>query len=232
MNLSLAGTVLIVTGSTQGVGRAVALEAARNGAEAILICGRDKARGAAVAAEVEALGAKAHFVAADFADAGASDVVADAALEKFGRIDALVNAAGAHRPGIDDVGHPCPVGQALRGQREDALLPDAAGDRRHARAQEAGRHRQHPVDQRAWRRDRPDGLFRQQGGAGADHQERRACTPLRPHPHQRHQHGLGRHAGRTRDACRDARQGAGLAARSRRRSSLSAGCWRRRMSRG
>ena len=56
MNLSLAGTVLIVTGSTQGVGRAIALEAARNGAEAILLCGRDKARGEAVAAEVEALG--------------------------------------------------------------------------------------------------------------------------------------------------------------------------------
>lgn len=94
MNLSLAGTVLIVTGSTQGVGRAVALEAAENGAEAILLTGRDKVRGAAVAAEVEALGAKAHFVAADFADTNASDVVADAALEKFGRIDALVNAAG------------------------------------------------------------------------------------------------------------------------------------------
>jgi NAD(P)-dependent dehydrogenase (short-subunit alcohol dehydrogenase family) len=95
MNLSLEGTVLIVTGSTQGVGRAVALEAARNGAEAVLICGRDKARGAAVAAEVEALGARAHFVAVDLADAGASDALADAALEKFGRIDALVNAAGA-----------------------------------------------------------------------------------------------------------------------------------------
>jgi NAD(P)-dependent dehydrogenase (short-subunit alcohol dehydrogenase family) len=94
MNLSLAGTALIVTGSTQGVGRAVALEAAANGADAVLICGRDKARGATVAAEVAALGAKAHFVAVDFTDAGASDLVADAALEKFGRIDALVNAAG------------------------------------------------------------------------------------------------------------------------------------------
>ena len=59
MNLSLADIVLVVTGSTQGVGRAVALEAAKNGAEAIVITGRDKARGAAVAAEVEALGARA-----------------------------------------------------------------------------------------------------------------------------------------------------------------------------
>ena len=95
MNLSLAGAVLVVTGSTQGVGHAVALEAAKNGAEAILITGRDKARGAAVVAEVEALGAKAHFAAADLADPNASDVLADAALERFGRIDALVNAAGA-----------------------------------------------------------------------------------------------------------------------------------------
>jgi NAD(P)-dependent dehydrogenase (short-subunit alcohol dehydrogenase family) len=93
MNLSLAGTVLIVTGSTQGVGRAIALEAAANGAEAILICGRDKARGEAVAAEVEVLGARAFFVAADFVQPGASDLVADAALKRFGRIDALVNAA-------------------------------------------------------------------------------------------------------------------------------------------
>lgn len=95
MNLSLAGNALIVTGSTQGVGRAVALEAARNGAEAILICGRDKARGEAVVAEIEALGAAAHFVSTDLAEPNAADLLADAALQKFGRIDALVNAAGA-----------------------------------------------------------------------------------------------------------------------------------------
>ncbi|MDQ2634607.1 MAG: SDR family oxidoreductase [Pseudomonadota bacterium] len=95
MNLSLAGAVLVVTGSTQGVGRAIALEAAGNGAGAVLVCGRDRARGEMVAAEVEALGASAHFAAADLADPNASDTIADAALQKFGRIDALVNAAGA-----------------------------------------------------------------------------------------------------------------------------------------
>jgi NAD(P)-dependent dehydrogenase (short-subunit alcohol dehydrogenase family) len=94
MNLSLAGKVLVVTGSTQGVGRAVALEAAGNGAESILLTGRDKARGEAVAAEVEALGPRAHFVAADLSNSDASDTIAEAALAKFGRIDALVNAAG------------------------------------------------------------------------------------------------------------------------------------------
>ncbi len=94
MDMSLAGQVLVVTGSTQGVGRAVALEAAGNGVESILLTGRDAARGKAVAAEVEALGTKAHFVPAELSDPRASDIIADAALEKFGRIDALVNAAG------------------------------------------------------------------------------------------------------------------------------------------
>lgn len=94
MDLSLAGKVLVVTGSTQGVGRAVALEAAQNGIEAVLLTGRDQARGEAVAAEVEALGAKAYFVGADLADATAADTLADTAIGRFGRIDALVNAAG------------------------------------------------------------------------------------------------------------------------------------------
>ncbi|MBL8575745.1 MAG: SDR family oxidoreductase [Mesorhizobium sp.] len=94
MNLSLSGAALIVTGSTQGVGRAVALEAARNGAGSVLVTGRDAKRGAAVVAEIASLGSKAHFVAVDLATSEAADIIADAALKKFGRIDALVNAAG------------------------------------------------------------------------------------------------------------------------------------------
>ncbi len=94
MDLSLAGAVLIVTGSTQGVGRAIALEAARHQAGAILICGRDAARGAKVAEEIADIGARSHFLQVDLAGDDAADYIADAALEQFGRIDALVNAAG------------------------------------------------------------------------------------------------------------------------------------------
>lgn len=95
MNTSLTGVVAVVTGSTQGVGRAIALAAAGQQAEAVLVCGRDEARGKSVVAEVEALGSKAHFVRADLAADDAPDTIADAAIKAFGRIDALVNAAGA-----------------------------------------------------------------------------------------------------------------------------------------
>jgi len=94
MNLSLAGSVLVVARASQGVGRAAALEAATNGAEAILLTGPDGVRCAGVAAEVEALGTKAHLAAAVFAEAGTGHVVTNAALERFDLVDALVNAAG------------------------------------------------------------------------------------------------------------------------------------------
>lgn len=87
------GRVVVVTGSSQGVGLGIALAAARAGAQGVLVTGRDAAKGAAAAAEVQASGAPAHFVVADLEDAHAPDLIFDAALERFGRVDALVNCA-------------------------------------------------------------------------------------------------------------------------------------------
>ena len=56
MEIRVDGKVLLVTGGTQGIGRAIALEAARSGASGIVLTGRDERRGAEAAAEIEALG--------------------------------------------------------------------------------------------------------------------------------------------------------------------------------
>jgi NAD(P)-dependent dehydrogenase (short-subunit alcohol dehydrogenase family) len=87
------GRVVVVTGSTQGVGLAIAQAAAGAGAEGLVVTGRNAAKGTAAAAEVERSGAAALFVAADLEHAGAPDMIFDAALKRFGHVDALVNSA-------------------------------------------------------------------------------------------------------------------------------------------
>lgn len=93
MDIRVDDKVLLVTGGTQGIGRAAALEAARSGASAILLTGRNEKRGAEAVAEVTALGARAAFVAADLGDPHMPQRVVQAALDAFGRIDGLLNAA-------------------------------------------------------------------------------------------------------------------------------------------
>lgn len=92
--VSLGGRVVLVTGGTQGIGEGCALAAAEAGAAAVCITGRNADRGAAVVARLRALGARAHFVAADLADAEATSAIVAQAEAALGVVDGLVNAAG------------------------------------------------------------------------------------------------------------------------------------------
>jgi 3-oxoacyl-[acyl-carrier protein] reductase len=90
---TLRDQVAIVTGASQGIGRAIALELARVGAD-VVVCSRRPAALKPVADQVRALGRQALAVECDVADAVQVDDVVGRTTSAFGRIDLLVNNAG------------------------------------------------------------------------------------------------------------------------------------------
>jgi glucose 1-dehydrogenase len=89
----LDGKTAIVTGASQGIGRACAERLAREGARLVL-CDVDSAQGQSVAADVTKIGAKAVFVPCDVSKATDVAKAIAAALDAYGGIDVLVNNAG------------------------------------------------------------------------------------------------------------------------------------------
>ncbi len=89
----VAGKVVIITGASSGLGEASARLLAQQGALLVLAARRIE-RLQALVAELEAGGTQALAVATDVTDAAQVQALADAALQRFGRIDVLVNNAG------------------------------------------------------------------------------------------------------------------------------------------
>jgi citronellol/citronellal dehydrogenase len=98
---ALGGRVAIVTGASRGIGRAIALGLARAGSHVVIAAksttSTEKLPGSihTVAAEVDALGAQGLAVQVDVRDEAQVEAMAARTLERFGRIDVLVNNAGA-----------------------------------------------------------------------------------------------------------------------------------------
>jgi NAD(P)-dependent dehydrogenase (short-subunit alcohol dehydrogenase family) len=92
MTNSLTGSTALVTGATAGIGYAIALQFAREGAE-VIVHGRNSERGAKTVRDIENIGGKARFVAADVSTASDVRRLADEA----GPVDILVNNAGIYR---------------------------------------------------------------------------------------------------------------------------------------
>jgi NAD(P)-dependent dehydrogenase (short-subunit alcohol dehydrogenase family) len=94
MQVAVPGRIALVTGGAQGIGRAIALELARSGAEGVCIVDRQPEAGRAACAQLQAAGVPAEFAPVDLEHDDAVDAAMAACLGRFGRIDCLVNAAG------------------------------------------------------------------------------------------------------------------------------------------
>jgi 3-oxoacyl-[acyl-carrier protein] reductase len=95
----LQGRIALVTGASQGIGRACALELARAGAT-VALAARNEAKLAEVAAEIEAAGGQAAAFALDVASEESIKAGAKAVLDRFGKVEILVNNAGITRDGL------------------------------------------------------------------------------------------------------------------------------------
>src|SRR5687767_13659198 len=96
-NMKLQNQSAIVTGGSRGIGRAIVLRLAQEGADVLFTYSSNDEAAQAVITEVESLRRKAIALKADAASASGAEEVVKTATEVFGKIDILVNNAGVTR---------------------------------------------------------------------------------------------------------------------------------------
>jgi NAD(P)-dependent dehydrogenase (short-subunit alcohol dehydrogenase family) len=101
----LEGKVALITGASQGLGRALAVAYVKEGAR-VVINARSEESIRPVAEEAESSGAEVLALAADVAKSAEVERVVDAAAQRFGRIDVLVNNAGVLGPRVEILEYP------------------------------------------------------------------------------------------------------------------------------
>jgi 3-oxoacyl-[acyl-carrier protein] reductase len=95
--IDLSGKSAVVTGGSRGLGRAIALRLARQGAEVAFSYRGNEAASKETVAGIEGAGRKALAIQADVTDPAAAEGLIKAAIEAFGKVDILVNNAGITR---------------------------------------------------------------------------------------------------------------------------------------
>jgi 3-oxoacyl-[acyl-carrier protein] reductase len=98
MDLQLKGRCALVTGASQGIGRAISLGLAREGVRIAAVARRKNLLDELAADIVSACGVAPVLIEADFYPENSSETVATRALDALGRVDILINAAGGSRP--------------------------------------------------------------------------------------------------------------------------------------
>jgi len=96
----LAGKVAVVTGGTRGIGRAIAEDLAKNGADIAINYRSSAAEANEFVRQVEAMGRRGLAVQADVASFADAQKMIDAVVSELGRLDILVNNAGMNRDGV------------------------------------------------------------------------------------------------------------------------------------
>lgn len=98
--MKLEGKVALITGSSRGVGRAVALSFAKEGAKVVVNYTSNETAANEVAQAITQMGSQAIVVRADVSKREEADGLVQAAVKEFGRLDILVNNAGFTRPAM------------------------------------------------------------------------------------------------------------------------------------
>ena len=98
--MRLKGKVALVTGSSRGVGRAIALAYAKEGASVVVNYTANQAAGEEVIAAIKKMGGKAVLVKADVSKAVDAEALVQKGIDEFGGLDILVNNAGLSRPAM------------------------------------------------------------------------------------------------------------------------------------
>jgi 3-oxoacyl-[acyl-carrier protein] reductase len=95
--IDLSGKSAVVTGGSRGIGRAIALRLARQGADVALSYRGNQAAADGTVGEIEGLGRRGLAVQADVTDPASADSLVKATIDAFGKVDILVNNAGITR---------------------------------------------------------------------------------------------------------------------------------------
>lgn len=95
---SIEGRVIVMTGGTGVLGHCISVYLAQQGAKVVII-GRNVETGNSIVSEMQAKGGTGMFIQADVLDAGSIQNACDTVLDRYGKVDSLLNAAGGNMPG-------------------------------------------------------------------------------------------------------------------------------------